>query len=327
MDRPLSYEDVRCCLHMRVAASDFMDYNVDLLLPEQVQLHLSRDLETIAASNPYYVKLFLAKYIKLLELANAAVDDTLYELYCLSHILGATPLLPTAIDTLEYVVDGEGTTIQIKETPKIISGLGTTGLRTWEAALYLLAYLNSTTGPNLQNKNIVELGAGTGLVSLALAKTHERHNFAHLVVTDGDSALVDGLAATFAYNDVDANVSVATQQLLWGTTDAHDAPTFVQGVPLADIVVAADVTYDALVVPQLASTLADFFKAGASEAYVAATVRNLDTISVWEQALLVTFVWDICAQCLAPHTEATVGWFRRGTPEIRIYRLQGLKSE
>lgn len=329
MSRLLSYATVRCCLHIRVAASDFMDYDVTLLLDEDTQAKISQDLIEISKLNAFYVKLFLSRYIKLLEQANLEINDTLYELLCLPQILGATPLPPTAIDTLQYVIDDENTTVKIKETPKIISGQGTTGLRTWEAALYLLSYINSSgedsTGRiSLEGSEIVELGAGTGLVSLAIAKKFKSHNFTSITVTDGDSALVEGIGATFAYNGIE-NVAVRSQQLLWGTTDPRDTENFVQAVPHADIVVAADVTYDALVVPQLAATLLDFFHDGTKTAYIAATVRNLDTIAAWEKSISGHFVWDVCAKCQDPHTEAATGWYRKGTPEIRIYRLVDVK--
>lgn len=324
MERKLSYGMVRCCLHMRVAAGDFMDYDVTSLIPDHIQQKLFQDLTEIAECNPYYVKLFLSRYIQLLESSDELVNDEIYELYCSPCILGATPLPPTATDTLNYTIDGDGNTVTITETPKIISGAGTTGLRTWEAALYLLTYLNgdSTTKPDLAGKTIVELGSGTGLVSLALLKNHYRHKFDKAVLTDGDSALIDNLAATFALNDLPAHVHVSTQQLVWGTTDPRESSTFVQPPPQADIVVAADVTYDALVVPQLTATLGDFFRHGATEAYIAATIRNVSTIEAWENAVLKCFVWDICSRCLDPHGEATVGWYRRGTPEIRVYRLK-----
>lgn len=300
-----------------------MDYDVTSILPDHTQQALFHDLSDISAVNPYYVKIFLARYIQLLEKLEDGVIDDIYELYCSPSLLGATPLAPTATDTLHYAVDGAGTTVAITETPKVISGAGTTGLRTWEAALYLLSYLHDllVTTKNLQGKALVELGTGTGLVSLALLKNHATHQFASICLTDGDSALIDNLAATFSANSLPDHVPVSSHQLWWGTTDPSDAATFVQPAPTCDIVLAADVTYDSLVVPQLAATLADFFRAGATEAYIAATVRNTSTIEAWEAAILARFCWEVCNNCVDPHSEATVGWYRRGTPEIRVYRV------
>lgn len=323
MERKLSLSTVKCCLGMRIPPNDFMKYNTSALTPEDVQLKLFPLLETIATSNCYYVKLFLSHYIDILEKSDEPIVDNIYELYCSPRILSATPLPPTATDTLQYVIDEQGNSVSITETPKIISGAGTTGLRTWEAALFLLAFLNwgSLESPKLQGKTVVELGAGTGLVSLGLLKNYDKHKFAKIMVTDGDSALVENLAATLCLNHIDRSL-VETQQLWWGTTDPHDKDNFVQHPPFGHVVVAADVTYDGLVVPLLSSTLKDFFNNGAEVAYVAATVRNTDTLAVWERELLEKFVWSVCCRCGVPHDDSEVAWYRLGTPEIRIYEVR-----
>lgn len=301
-----------------------MKHDVTSLFPEPIQEQLFHILHPIASTNGYYVRLFLAEYIKLLENANVSIIDDIYELYCSPDILSASPLPPTALDTLNYVVDSHGSTVKITETPKIISGSGTTGLRTWEAALYILTFLNedSPNRPDLTGKTVVELGSGTGLVSLALLKNHSTHLFEKIVLTDGDSAVVENLAATVGHNHIGDVPVVETQPLWWGTTDPRDEDNFIQNPPFGHVVVAADVTYDGLVVPLLISTMGDFFNNGAYVAFVAATVRSSDTIEVWERVLLENFVWSICSYSKDPHSEATVGWYRQGTPEIRIYEIR-----
>lgn len=317
MAKTITYSILKSCIHRRVPVSDFIDYDVALVTSEDVQSRLHADLEQIAGINPFYVKTFLARYIDRLESLGAPVSDDIYELYCLPSILGAKPLSPTTPDTLSYTIDESGNSLTIVETPKVISGLGTTGLRTWEAALYLASYLNHGKGPILENLSVVELGAGTGLVSLSLAKNYKKHRFAHLTVTDGDTAVVESMKTSITSNNLE-NVPTATMTLIWGSE-------YTGMLPAADIVVAADVTYDGSVVPELAATLSEFFRNGAREAYIAATVRNEDTLEVWEKALL-EFRWSICARSLDPHSDCEEEWYRQNTPEIRIYKLQGLKE-
>lgn len=313
---PLSYEVVSACLRLRVPVTDFLR-NDQAIITEEVQTKLLSDLREIAAFNAFYVKLFLSRYIKILE-SCTEVTEELYELYCDPAILNSLELPPAASDRLLYVVDDRGTLVEIVETPKIISGAGTTGLRTWEAALYLLNYLNNSC-ISLKGKSIAELGTGTGLVSLALLKNKQRHQLGKVVLTDGDLALVEKLRDTLQLNGV-LDEDVATQTLVWGTT-RRNGNAFCQDPPLADIVVAADVTYDALVVPQLCETIADFLAQGTQMAIIAATVRNVATVEVWEQELTARFLWGLLHREADPHL-CTLPWFKAGTPEIRIYRIE-----
>lgn len=302
----LTFETVAACLRLRVPAAEIFSYDASLLLPEHRQTQLCAVLREIAATNAYYVKLFLSRYIKLLESAGEVGED-IYELYCDPSILGSHELPPTAADTLQYVVDSKGTQVSIQETPKIISGAGTTGLRTWEAALFLLGYLSSDAcSVDCKDKVVAELGAGTGLVSLLLLKNVPVKS---VVVTDGDLGLVSTFRETLLLNNLPAH-NVRTQTLVWGTDAA----------PYADVVVAADVTYDALVVPQLCDTIGDFLGNGTAAVLVAATVRNAGTLAAWEVELLKRFLWRVLHRNEHPHL-CSVPWFRQGTPEIRIYEI------
>lgn len=317
----LTYPIVRACLNQRIPITDFLHYDVSAILDEHTQQQLHNDLLQISKTNPFYVKSFLTRYIRILE-AQGEVAEELYELVCDPNILGAQELSPTTTDVLHYVV-GETATVSIQETPKVISGQGTTGLRTWEAALYLLNLLNTPGAlPSVQDikgLRIVELGTGTGLVSLALLKCRDLHQFSEIVLTDGDSALIEKLQATFDLNDIHDS-TVKSQQLLWGTTNPK-SPDFIQEAPTADIVVAADVTYDKLIVPQLCDTLADFFAGGTRFALVAATARNLETLAVWETEISFRFSWSIESVAEDPHLLGWGCWFKQGTPEICIYKI------
>lgn len=84
----------------------------------------------------------------------------------------------------------ERTVTTIESRGLILSG-GTTGNRTWEAALHLGSFLASPAGEALvRGKRIIELGAGTGFLSLFCA----RHLGARgVVATDREPVLIGNM--------------------------------------------------------------------------------------------------------------------------------------
>ncbi|TPR05165.1 hypothetical protein CAN33_0033370 [Aspergillus niger] len=65
----------------------------------------------------------------------------------------------------------ERRTILTSESRSAIITAGTTGHRTWEAALHLATYLSTAAGrAHITGKKVLELGAGTGLVSMFCAR-------------------------------------------------------------------------------------------------------------------------------------------------------------
>jgi predicted nicotinamide N-methyase len=137
-------------------------------------------------------------------------------------------------------------TVTLLEARSVISSSGTTGLRTWEAALLLGSYLASSKGqPSIQGKRLFELGAGTGMLSILCAK---HLGIAGIVATDGDEAVVDTIKTNFFLNGLNSDDSDASSQcvlrtaaLKWGWP--MDATTFQEdyGMEVPDIVLGADV--------------------------------------------------------------------------------------
>ena len=104
--------------------------------------------------------------------------------------------------------------ITLLETRSLLASSGTTGLRTWEAALYLGAYLFSSDGGELvAGRNIVELGAGTGFVSILCAK---HLGAQHVLASDGDGGVIDDLASNIYMNGLDGSGLIDTAVLKWG---------------------------------------------------------------------------------------------------------------
>ncbi|KAK6461090.1 putative methyltransferase-domain-containing protein [Scheffersomyces coipomensis] len=285
---------------------------------------------TIIQLNPYYIKLFIKSYITILEKKNVEIWEDLYELYCDPTILNSQELQPTDTDLLIYPINGFSITdsyqtITIKETPKIISGLNTTGLRTWEAALYLANYLNDSTLStyDFKHKSVLELGSGTGLLSLSLLKTYG-DEIEKLIVTDGSISVFDNFHETLKINHL-SQEKLKCQQLLWGTTNPEHEDSFIQAPPEnIDIIVAADITYDSRVLDLLCQTIDDFFKVSNTQlALISATIRNIDTITEWESQLNKWFNgnWSIKHSTLQPGDIDSLVKFKQTTPEIRIYQI------
>ena len=189
--------------------------------------------------------------------------------------------------------------LRLHENRSVISGAGTTGLRTWEAALHLGSYLLSSPEASLlvQGKNVLELGAGTGFLSILCAKTLQAN---HVIATDGDEGVVDALKANVSFNNIVENVPRCSV-LRWGHTLRSNFVEEESKIYPLDTVIGADVvslsstfidasnsspkTYDKAVIPALVSTIREVFEFWPrANVVIAATIRNSDTFSAFEKA-------------------------------------------
>lgn len=134
-------------------------------------------------------------------------------------------------------------TVTLLEARSVISSLGTTGLRTWEAALFLGSFLASERGQaKIKGKTLLELGAGTGMLSILCVK---HLGVTGIVATDGDEAVVDAIKTNLFLNGLDiddaSKCPVRTAALKWGRP-VH-ALTFSEdyGMEVPEIILGADV--------------------------------------------------------------------------------------
>lgn len=296
-------------IHQLIEKMDNLLNNLRQRIPIQeisIPKELSDDellnvLTEISQENPYYVKSFFNKLFR------TDIDqDEFYELF--SEVINSKPKQVTETDIITYNING--VLVKIRETPRIISGSGTTGLRTWEAALYLSLYLSNHL-ELVQNGNVLELGTGTGLVSLYLLK-EPKLKLQDLIITDGDSALIESLSHNFKLNDISI-ASVNCHSLWWGKDVVPSS---------IDTIIAADVTYDAEVIPSLVKCIQTGLEQGAKQALIAATIRNEDTIKVFEETIVQNGLnFTIESRVRKPsELDATV-WFSQLTQEIRIYKI------
>ena len=109
------------------------------------------------------------------------------------------------------------------------------GQRAWPGSLLLAAEISARPAL-VQDRAVVELGAGAGLCAMVAARCGARMTAA----TDGDDRCLDLLTRNVAANGLDTTVAVS--KCFWG----RDAP------PVGDLVLAGDVLYKrALVEPFL----------------------------------------------------------------------------
>ena len=138
------------------------------------------------------------------------------------------------------------------------------GLRLWPAAEVLVEWALSTLSPS----RVLELGAGLGLVGLALA----RQQGFQVMLSDGDARVCANLRYNAALNDLDEDV---VRQFRW--EDGLWEEPF-------DVVLAADCLYDPALAPPFAAVVDQAVARGA-DVVLANAVRNPETWRVVVEAL------------------------------------------
>ena len=168
--------------------------------------------------------------------------------------------------------------IHLVESRSILAASGSTGFRTWEAALYLGKFLCSFSGNRLvKNKSVLELGMGTGFLSILCA-----HHLGakYVLATDGCGDVVEKFVAHPSFHDGEKG-AIVPAVLSWGSSDLCDSIGDSQKQGKFDLIIGADVTYDPSSIPLLVSTIFEVLSQSAdSVAMIAATVRNENTIQV-----------------------------------------------
>jgi predicted nicotinamide N-methyase len=204
---------------------------------------------------------------------------------CLSSLL-ASSVPPEAISAQQksYVTytlsslplqDQAAPTITLLEARNLVAASGTTGLRTWEAALHLGNYLCANQASLVRGKSILELGAGTGYVSVLCSKHLDA---SHVIATDGSDDVVSSLSTNFYLNDLQDSTIIEGKELKWGQALVGGEHPEWNGGRNIDLTLGADLTYDGSGIPQLVSTFGDLFELyPAMKIIYAATVRNPKT--------------------------------------------------
>lgn len=177
--------------------------------------------------------------------------------------------------------------ILIEEAPNLLAAGSNVGLRTWEASLHLATYIYAHPP---KGKSVIELGAGTGLVSILCAMLGSQV----VMSTDGLPHVVEAMETNFSRNRKTLGENVASRLIAkvldWNETrEGLEDILEVNGeLPDYDLIVGADITYSPDVVPVLAEMLSvlmnDMFRERNMEAFISATVRNEHTLNVFRDA-------------------------------------------
>ncbi|XP_054590530.2 protein-lysine N-methyltransferase EEF2KMT isoform X1 [Nothobranchius furzeri] len=222
-----------------------------------------------------YRRLFLSELIKRQE---AAACDPLDELYdALAEALGVeeTP------ECYKSYFLPSGDAISLLENVALISE-GTTGLVTWEAALYLTEWV-------LQNqqvftgRSVLELGSGVGLTGIGICRSCSPNRF---IFSDCHASVLQKLRENVQLNGLSEQTSpsVRVDELDW--TTASDETIRDIG---CDTVIAADVVYDPDVAGSLVKLLVKILNCSSAERkleiFICSTVRNPETYDGFKRQL------------------------------------------
>ncbi|KAE8165842.1 hypothetical protein BDV40DRAFT_48801 [Aspergillus tamarii] len=140
----------------------------------------------------------------------------------LTHIKYTAPAATTSQDPQ---------TVITSESRGLIYSSGTTGFRTWEASLHLGTYLSTPTGAaHVTGKRVIELGAGTGFVSMYAAK-YLRPQF--VLATDREGTLIENMKDSKARNGLGGQFGVGAWE--WGTPLGYPTEDDTEGIPREDL--------------------------------------------------------------------------------------------
>lgn len=184
--------------------------------------------------------------------------------------------------------------------------------------MHLGNYLSSN--PNLvKRKSVLELGAGTGYVSVLCEKYLSA---THVIATDGSDDVVADLPTNFYLNGLQDSSVIEAKELKWGQVlMGGEQPEWNAGRKV-DLVLGADVTYDATANIALVATFGDLFDLfPAIQIIIAATIRNEKTFEAFLTACqtnkytVEAIDWEI------PKAELQGGPFYSDAVPIRLSRI------
>ncbi|KAJ9314946.1 hypothetical protein DTO271D3_4685 [Paecilomyces variotii] len=217
-------------------------------------------------------------------------------------------------------VNEESRSVVTSESRGLILSAGTTGFRTWEAALHLGTFLSTSEGESLvRGKRVIELGAGTGFLSLYCAKYL---NVESVLVTDREPALITNIQDCVSRNELGgARIWPAIWE--WGSNLEEPSKSQEPDEPWRfDIALGADLIYDVDLVPLLVSTLRDMFENyQLKEFLISATLRNQDTFKAFLNACETNSFQIKKVPFESPPAEVQTGFFHSTSIPIEIYRI------
>ncbi|XP_069342289.1 protein-lysine N-methyltransferase EEF2KMT isoform X3 [Eulemur rufifrons] len=181
-----------------------------------------------------------------------------------------------------------GDSVTLSESTAIVSH-GTTGLVTWDAALYLAEWAIENPAA-FTDRTVLELGSGAGLTGLAICKTCRPRAY---IFSDCHSRVLEQLRGNVLLNGLSLEPDITANSESPRVTVAHldwDVATVSQLSAFhPDVVIAADVLYCPEIILSLVGVLRRLSACRrdqrAPDVYVAFTVRNPDTCRLFTTEL------------------------------------------
>ncbi|XP_073943817.1 protein-lysine N-methyltransferase EEF2KMT-like isoform X1 [Choristoneura fumiferana] len=231
--------------------------------------------------NNEFSKLFFKKLIDCIESYHEIHDD-FYTFLC--FLMNKKSL--NTFCHRHYVLNNDTRNIiTIMETNNMVVN-GTTGMRTWEAALTLADWALSNKDV-FAHKKVVELGSGVGFTGITIAK---ECNLESIVLTDCHNDVLKTIKRNIKINlpklnnsdDAQPNAVSNIDVMMLDWNDAEDLKNNL--VP--DILIGADIVYDPSILQPLCNVIKSFFdKNDLLEVYIASMIRNVDTFNSFLEAL------------------------------------------
>lgn len=175
--------------------------------------------------------------------------------------------------------------IEILEKPNVISAWGHTSHRTWEAGLHLACHLKDLEiSRHIIGKRVLELGSGTGLLSLLCVSMGAEH----VLSTDGDDEALTRQRKSIQRNASDlprATSVIDVQRLMWGSTINSLLSREQSAMKTCfDTLLATDLTYEPRVIPDLLKTLKDVLNVSPSVTVIMSiTIRQESSFEYFKQ--------------------------------------------
>ncbi|MCJ1425884.1 hypothetical protein MMC29_003785 [Sticta canariensis] len=269
-------------------------------------------------------KIVDAMHLSIVDPQEDVVSDDLVA--CLAQLV-AQPLISASVAAQQksYVTytapsfEMDAPELTIFEARSLLASSGTTGLRTWEAALFLGTYLFSSAGKYIVQKNILELGAGTGFLSILCAK---HLGARYVLATDGSGAVVNDLESNIFLNGLEGAEIINAGMLNWGHMLNDEILKGGDENRSYDLIIGADVTYDDQTILALVSTLRDLAdRYPEIKALISATARNETTLRAFfhtcDQYAFNVKVLDI----ESPQEDEQIGFFIPTSTPIRVFLI------
>ena len=222
--------------------------------------------------------------------------------------------------------DTNAPTIKVSESRFLLGAGSNVGLRTWESCLRLGSYLVLQNKALVEGKRVIELGTGTGLLSILCAKCL---GASHVLATDGAAHVVEGTRRNIELNYDTEQSLIRAETLDW--TDLSELDDILRDrkgeLPEYDLILGSDITYNLdYFVPLVEILDVLVHKFPKIDIIISAAVRNINTWNKFvETCAQKSFeIQEIEFSC--PDSQMQTGFFHNIAMEIRLVRIKKIST-